>query len=271
MFDVIVVGTGLFGSTIAHALAKDGASVLTIDDLRPDSGSRPAACLMRPSWFSGLGKEVYDPALETLSELFGVEEISFKVLKGNVSVFWCDPRNILLRPSVQARVTKIEGVGSGYEVSLLKHEPMKARAVVLATGVWAPQLARMDELPVGQAGMACLWPNATIDQPFIHVWAPYKQVTAFNRGDGLWVGDSNSVRWDKWSESSAQKTERRCSVAINQLTVKPQRLFGVRPYVNRKPCYLEEANPNFWVATGGAKNGTIAAAWCAHKLRKILS
>jgi hypothetical protein len=33
-----------------------------------------------------------------------------------------------------------------------------------------------------------------------------------------------------------------------------------------KPCYLAEVRPQLWVATGGAKNGTLAAAWCAHEL-----
>jgi hypothetical protein len=92
----LVVGAGLFGSIIAAALRARGASVIVVDDARLEAGSRPAACLMKPGWFSSLGKSVYTPALSMLEELYGVKTIKFKMGIAQVPVKWCDPASILL-------------------------------------------------------------------------------------------------------------------------------------------------------------------------------
>lgn len=268
MFDVIVVGAGLFGSVTAMALRREGRKVLVIDDKRPDSGSVPAACLMRPSWLSKLGKDVYNPALALLDRQYGLQDIKFQTLVGPVNVHWIPPQQILRSPDRIAKVLRVTA-GSRPWVVVKDGESIFAKKVVVAAGIWSSLLAQIDGKFFGQAGMACLWPGEEIKKPFIQVWAPYKQVTAFNRGDGLWAGDSNAIRWDNWTEKYATQTVHRCREAVN-LGATPTRLFGVRPYSSESPCYLKEAGPNVWVATGGAKNGTVAAAWCAHQLVKRL-
>lgn len=266
MHDVIVIGAGLFGSTIAAAFRKQGRGVLVIDDAREGAGSKPAACLMRPSWFSSLGKDVYEPALALLDDLYTVRDITFKVLRASVGVHWCDPAKILQPPTVKDSIRKLERFGSHW-IARGKHLDYEAKLVVVAAGYWSPLLAAVDGGLVGQAGMACLWPGESIEEPFIKVWAPYKQITAFNRGDGLWAGDSNSVRVDRWGETDCAATERRVSEAVGA-TARPKRLFGIRPYTKEKPCYLKQPQKGLWVATGGAKNGTLAAGWCASQLIK---
>lgn len=266
MHDVIVIGAGLFGSVIAAAFRSRGEDVLVIDDNRTGSGSKPAACLMRPSWFSSLGKEVYKPSLELLDQLYGVKDLPFKTAVGTVSVHWCNPVSILKGFDLRDTVRKISPSGKSWRVELPRRMET-AKCVVVAAGIWSQILAPVEGGLVGQAGMACLWPKERLEQPFIKVWAPYKQISAFNRGDGLWVGDSNSVRMDKWSPVYVKATEQRCSSAV-KLTSAPVQLYGVRPYSSMKPCYLKETKPGLWVATGGAKNGTLAAGWCASELLK---
>jgi hypothetical protein len=44
---------------------------------------------------------------------------------------------------------------------------------------------------------------------------------------------------------------------------------GARPYVvGNKVGYFEQARPRLWVSTGGAKNGTVLAAWQAYRFLK---
>lgn len=266
MLDVVVVGAGLFGSVTAEALRREGRRVLIVDDERPNSGSKPAACLMRPSWLSSLGKDVYNPALELLNELYGVQDLKFETALRPVSVYWCPPPKILKGADKKARVTRVVG-GTSPVVTLASGEELEARSVVIAAGIWTNLLTPVYGKFVGQAGLACLWPKEKIEKPFIKVWAPYKQITAFNRGDGLWVGDSNAIRQENWLEKHALSTERRCMESTG-MRKSPARIFGVRPYSGESPCYLKEAGKNVWVATGGAKNGTVGAGWCALQLSK---
>ncbi len=95
-YDVVVIGAGIFGSLVTRALRVEGHRVLAIDDKRPEAGSAPAACLMKPSWFSSLGKNVYEPALKKLDELVGVQDIQFAIPTGKLLVHWCNPKQVML-------------------------------------------------------------------------------------------------------------------------------------------------------------------------------
>jgi len=266
--DAIIIGTGLFGSIIERALSFEGRSTITIDCLKENSGSRPAACLMKPSWFSSLGKGVYEPSLRILDELYGVQDLTFKVgpMKTN-SVHWVPPDRILRWPHVNDKVTEVRpGVvftASGDEY----HAPL----IVIAAGVWTSELRDVPGL-TGQCGAAFSWINDQIDEPFIQPWAPYRQLVAFNRTPSeLWVGDGTAIIQKNWTQDREEKSKERCMAAVARNT-EPKALMGIRPYVQKaKPCYLHEHEPGVWVATGGAKNGTLAAGWCAHTIVEATS
>jgi glycine/D-amino acid oxidase-like deaminating enzyme len=276
--DAIVIGQGLFGSVIAQALREQDLNVVTVDDVRPQRGSNPAACLMKPSWFSGLGREIYEPALQLLDDLYGVHDIRFKIGINLVhgTVHWADPAKILQPPTLKASVTSVERGSEGhyrvrlYNPELGREATLSAPLCVVATGIWVGELVQGAPTIAEQAGAAYLWPDAKVQEPFIKPWAPYKQLVAFNRGDGAWVGDGTSIKWDNWTEQRESESAQRCMGAVG-FTQTPKRLFGVRPYVKgAKPAYLDEPQPGLWLATGGAKNGTLAAGWCAHEIvRKI--
>lgn len=280
MFDAIVVGAGIFGSLITRGLRQFGMSVLTLDAKLENSGSRPAACLMRPGWFASLGKDIYEPALARLDTLVGVHDLTFRVNSlATATVHWCDPKGVLLDQNEvrSGRVFSIATIGKSKSVtySVGGGLPKNARAkhVFIATGIWTPTLYNIGVDVSAQAGVAWLWPHEKIEEPFVRVWAPYKQIVAFNRGDGLWVGDGLSIK--NWSTAYRDKSYYRCSDAVGitrkSLVVSPVELFGYRPYVkDAKPCFLKEVEPNLWVVTGGAKNGTLAAGWCVDQiLRRV--
>lgn len=273
--DTIVVGGGLFGQIIAKALAAEGHSVTILDAGLEGAGSKPAACLMKPSWFSSLGKEVYDPALFLLDDLYGVQNVDFELRPklGTATVHWIPPRKIL-RPNLITHATvtgvgvrRVDYVGANGEV--INAEP---DLVVVAAGIWTQLLLSQCEQQA-QKGVAFLLPNKRIDQPFIRPWAPYKQLVAFNRGDGLWVGDGTAIKAANWTEEREVKSRSRCIESLRldegHYGEEPeiQAIVGNRPYAKgHKPCLLEEVSSGLWVASGGAKNGTLAAGWAASEI-----
>lgn len=281
--DVLIVGAGLFGSVIRDALGRQGMDVMTIDDHRPMSGSTPAACLMKPSWFSGLGPKVYNPALELLSSLYTMHELEFQIAPAVKSlVYWIHPGAILTQGGINrtGRVTGITPNGDGrWLVSYLPGLSQQgsgevlARRVVVACGIWTSELAPVDGLEP-RVGAAWIWqdPKQTQER-FINVWAPYRQIVAFHRDPGeLWVGDGTALKAMSMTNQQRVASRQRCASAVGRDESEPRELAGIRPYVKgAKPAYLQEHMPGLWVATGGAKNGTLAAGWCAKRLVEALS
>lgn len=268
--DTIVIGAGLFGSVIARELRRRGEDVLVIDSEFTNRGSLPAACLMKPSWFSGLNSDVRRAAFGVLEANYAVATISFHLAAGlRTDVSWINPASILngAGPAVvRESVTRIEG----------KHVwttegPHIASRVVVAAGVWSPSLLGLSDLLVRpQAGSAFLWRGAEQPtSPMIRIWAPYKQLVRFNRGDGVWVGDGTSLKPDSLTQERRETSRSRCADFAFLPSSEALELTGYRPYapaVKKLPAWVEELRPGLWIATGGAKNGTIAAGWAAHTI-----
>ncbi len=279
MTDTIIIGGGLFGQVIAAALRDIGQEVLVLDRREPLAGSGPAACLMKPSWFAGLGREVHEPALAMLDRLYGVQDMPFDVHIGKAgkvaqqTVHWIDPRKILSGPTETMNVLAVApgkvilgpDRGTHYEQLVSTH-------VIVAGGVWTkellPQYAQS-----AQRGMASLWPGIHPERGIIKPWAPYRQLVGFDRGDGMWVGDGSAIKSANWSEDRERQIREREAKLATRLVPKMMdgighfELQGLRPYWKGPgPCLLEEVQPGLWVASGGAKNGTIAAGWCAREL-----
>lgn len=282
--DAIIVGGGLFGSIIGAELRRLGLETLNIDDKNPEAGSRPAACLMKPSWFSSLGKEIYDPALETLDRLYGVQDLTMNLRPklAEATVHWVPPSKILTGAgTLHGTVEAINPGSRGYLVRKSDGVILYAKSVIVAAGVWSARLAPVEGGLKGQAGVAFLWPSSTLPAiqggGFIQPWAPYRQLVAFDRGDGTWVGDGTSIIRQNWTPERQGTSYERCARAVGRQgegdlqTGRARALFGIRPYVKRKPCYLEQVDNGLWVATGGAKNGTLAAGHCARVIGEALS
>ncbi len=287
MSRVIVVGAGLFGSIIAKALELDGHIVTVLDDNRPMSGSKPSACLMKPSWFSSMGKDKHEPSLALLDKMYGLEEFDFKVRPSGIatSSYRIDPSKALLinRPGsyMEGLVTY---VGPDHvKVSELKTETgvrnvtMRADHIIVAAGVWCGKIlaeaAQWDIRPT--AGIVFRTKGAQCSENRIDVWAPYKQLVGFQEyDDQVWIGDGSAILEKNWKDKRIAQSVARCEKFAHSLGVAgtTESIQGLRPYVKgAKPCLFEQVSPKVWLATGGAKNGTIAAGWVASELRKALS
>lgn len=279
MTDTIIIGGGLFGQIIAAALREQGQEVRVFNNREPLAGSGPAACLMKPSWFSALGKEVYEPSLALLDHLYRVRDLPFDVAVGKTgkiaqtTVHWCDPAKILAGPTELCEVVHVApgrvGVAGGG--SLVEHH--EARNIIVAAGIWTERLLPQFRQR-GQRGMAALWTTHIVPRGRIKVWAPYRQLVGFDRGDGLWVGDGTAIKMGNWTPQREDEVfARELKMARQMADVAPmddrRLLHGIRPYAkDAKPCLLEEVSPGLWVASGGAKNGTLAAGWAAHEIAR---
>jgi len=277
--DTIVVGAGLFGQTIASELRRRGQVVRVLDDARPESGSAPSASLMKPSWLNAVSTKDQDISYETLDRLFHVHELRFKVGPVKLdAVRWCNPDKIRTAgPVLRGRVLSVSERRVMAIVDKL-HVDISARHVVVAAGSWTHMLVPGCPPVQAKMGAACFWPGASIPVNLISLWAPYRQLVAFNMNGGVWAGDGTAVKPETWNPIREVESVRRCAKATGlefgseeDLTV----LVGRRPYLDKRhlkgqPCYLAE-HEGVWVATGGAKNGTIAAGWVAAQLGERLT
>jgi glycine/D-amino acid oxidase-like deaminating enzyme len=283
MYDFVVVGGGLFGQIIARSFWKTGAQVCIVDDHRPLSGSQAAACLMKPSWASSLPGDSYAEAIAHLETLYGrVTDLRLKIrgTPKNVEVSWINPQFILdpaekgaYRISDRALSVDSDGVrtqNNGFIEA--------ARGVIVATGAWIDEL-----LPTyagrltPKGGWAFTW-FGQIDEPFMKVWAPYRQIIGFNRGpQEIWCGDGTALIKKSFHEcGTMHKSMKRCIEALGQYAdpnYGPKILAGYRPYLNggpKVPALMEKVKPGLYVASGGGKNGTLGAAWSALRLLEEL-
>ena len=274
MLDAIIVGAGLFGQVIAAAMRKQGREVLVLDSAKKEAGSKPAACIMRPGWYKSLGDDVSQTGMELLDSIYGIKGISFefrgkKVTQPN-TVYWIPPKKILSGKKTKTEVLGVQKGGVMVEDGLIP-----ARLVVVAAGIWTEKLLPQYKQR-GQKGVALLWRNEKIEQPFIQPYAPYKQLMVFNRGDGLWAGDGTAIMTEHWTEARVEAMKNRAweHIGGKAREIEPSILLGVRPYPGKKypnPCIVEEVEPGLWVATGGAKNGTILAGYAAHRILEATS
>lgn len=277
MIDIAIIGGGLFGSIAAAALRRDGHDVVVIDAGKEGAGSKPAACLMKPSWFSSMGKEKFEPALQLLDDLYGVKELSFRVMGPvKAKVHWCDPAQILAGEVLRDEVVSIQSIDHGFTL-VLGSGFLQARKVIVAAGVWSNTLLHCPTL-VGRAGVAFRWQDLQLSEGFIDPWAPYRQIVGFDITDSeVWVGDGSAIKPENWTADREKISFNRCASKIDRVGQgdlkmgRAKALYGIRPYVpDSKPCLLEERLPGLWINTGGAKNGTIAAGWAASVLREAL-
>jgi glycine/D-amino acid oxidase-like deaminating enzyme len=279
-YDTIIIGGGLFGSVITRALKDIGQDVLVLDQGHQARGSSAAACLMKPSWLGALSKDQQRRCLTLLDDMYGVQDLIFKVGPGKATVHWVPPKSILVGWGVrEAIVSTIRRCDRGWETYYKDGGVDVARRLIVAAGVWTDDvLMKVHKYPLAhtlvqaQAGLALLFPRTTV-LPEISPWAPYKQLVKFNRGDGAWAGDGSAIKEANWDAERHAKVRDRIVRYIHPegIVPPPKELYGLRPYVKEmggQPAYLREHAPDLWVATGGAKNGTIGAAWCATELKE---
>ena len=280
--DVIVIGAGLFGQTIAKTLRHQGRTVMVVDAQLPGSGSRPAACIMKPSWYESLGTDIHTPGLDLLDEVYGLKSITFEQyptaraksqLPKQVRAHWVNPQDILRGgPVKHAEAAEV----APNLVVLTDQTRLSARLVVVAAGVWVEEL--LPQFPQQSLkGISFFWPKTPTTQPnFIHPYAPYRQFMTFGMNGGIWAGDGTAILQKNWTDKRELRSYQRAMHYVGNRTKRGENypckwMTGLRPYaskIHKRPCIVGEVSPGLWVATGGAKNGTVLAGYAAYKIRE---
>lgn len=274
MIDVIVIGCGIIGATVTKALQKQGRTVLTLDSNRPMAGTTPSGGHLKPSWFSGMKKTEYEPAMELLSDTWGMAEEEFTIRPTGLSatVYRVDTDRVASTPRTYGEVTSVDQLHN-YPLVVYNGkngEPteVRCRLLVVATGAWATELLPQIKVKAKQGVSFRI--SGKIDRGFIKPWAPYKQVVAHQQSaNEIWIGDGSAIIPTNWTEERTRKCMIRCCGALQTKPANVLRtLSGLRPYCDSgsDPCLLQQLGPRAWVATGAGKSGTIAAGWVANKL-----
>lgn len=277
--NVLIAGGGLFGRIIALHLNDLGHNVTVIGIEKPETGLSAAGCLMKPSWTSKIPRR--DECLKMLGNLIGVREVPFKIINPvNVFVEDCwalDKTALLTHPEFKpgGGVTWIEQeiIGIHYdrgvvltkvrstttrEWEVLEHS---ADVVIECMGAWSPH---------AKARYGVSFEHRGEFSGRIKPWRPFTQLVGFNISpDWVWAGDGTAL--SMMGSFDIQKSQKRVE---NFTGAKAERVIvGRRPYSIGKtndPCHMFE-DGMVKVVTGGAKNGTIAAAWAALMIGEELS
>lgn len=282
MRDVIVIGAGIMGSTIAKALAKEGRAVLLLDNNQAMAGTRPSGGHIKPSWAGGMKTADYDSAMTLLESVWDVtqEEFAIKVLGKplvKTTIWRVDTDVVLTTPKVIAEVTSISLTDTNAPLVAYTEGPAKkeerCRLLVVAAGTWCNALLPEvfpDKTLVAKQGVSFRFPGKV--EPFIQPWAPYKQTVAHQQGpDEIWIGDGSAIKPENWDDQLiTQRALSRCRAALVS-QAQPRRIItGLRPYCSlagpKDPCFLRKVGKATWVATGAGKLGTISAGWAADRI-----
>lgn len=271
--NIIVVGNGLFGSIAATLARAHGHTVTVVSNNEANAASLASGCVLAPSWLGSLGKETADSAMAVLRELYTIHPVEFHTnVLAKFKASRVSPDDILVKPDV---VGKVVAVGNGWvdvESGPFAPERLKGK-VLIAAGVWSGSLAAMP--PIRGLWGASVRVRAQLAEPRINVYAPYRQAVAFNMSKKeVWMGDGTALIEKTWTKESAARVEATLNRAVDLfgLPLTGKRVaVGARPYVEgHKAGYFERVHPNTWVSTGGAKNGTVLAAWQADRFVRSL-
>jgi hypothetical protein len=269
---IIVVGGGLFGA-IAAALARaEDYAVTVIDGCHQYAASKAAGCVLAPSWLSSLSSEQIAVAMRVLHRLYTVHDITFSTnLIKDFHAQRIDPGEILRPPDI---LTNVHKVGNGWVQ--LEDGVVLYGAVLVAAGIGCADLLDMPKID-GLWGASATFFGYTMTTPRLHLYAPYKQAIAFNLAPGkIWMGDGTALIESTWMKERSARLEATIERGTKLLSLKSRSPVeineGARPYVEGyKAGFFQQVAPRTWVSTGGAKNGTVLAAYQAQQFIDALT
>lgn len=269
MRDVVVVGAGIFGQVIAAHLRRRGMDVLLLGHERYSAASPAAACVLRPSWMTNMTIIEIDRALILLDETYGLREVEFTLepLGRRLLCQRVEPGLILSGVVRSAVVSSVEEFESSVGICYGHGELESAHYCVVATGMWAGELCPWVSA-VGKWGWAHRSPP--VARARIRPWAPYRQTVSLNLDDGGWTGDGYALKFES-TTARAERSLERCAALAGYEPGEMRTIIGGRPYAETRgrPCLLSWQG-RVCAVTGGAKNGTAAAAWAAREIGRKL-
>src|SRR5690606_3724879 len=248
-----------------------GIPVTVVDSGEAWAASPASGCVLAPSWLSSLTRAQINVAMDVLEELFTVHALDFRtnLVKARFAARRVETAEVLVEPGVRARVGRgqkgcVERGGGG---------ELGGDGVLVAAGIGAADLVPAPPIRA-LWGASLRFPDATLPEPRLHMYAPYRQAVSFQMANGgVWFGDGTALVTGTWQREADERAKRTIARAEDLFDLRgPVGRSGARPYVEgHKAGYFYKAAPRVWVSTGGAKNGTVlAAAQAAEFVRALL-
>src|SRR5262245_4936904 len=273
--DLIVVGAGIIGATVAEAFHRRGEDVLIIDDGRPMAGTPPSGGHMKVGWFGKMESSEYGPAMEMMDEIWGLVSEEFLWYKDEEivttnTIHRVNTDNVITYPKTTGTVIGIKHLDNVPLVSYMSVDDVhteRGHRLLVAVGAWAADLVEGLDLIQKQGVSFRL--RGTV-QPLVRPWAPYKQVVAHQQNsDEVWTGDGSTIIPANWTGKRTRECLGRCQEATGITTPPTRTIVGLRAYSKKaesEPCLFKKIGKRAWVATGAGKMGTIAAGWVARRM-----
>jgi Dehydrogenases (flavoproteins) len=267
MTDVVIVGAGMFGMMSARMAQDKGANVTIIDNKARYCATPASGFLLKPSWLTALSEEQIKKGYEVLRALYGVETLNFRVLPTKKTVK-IDRALFTYKLPKKAQFVAADVVEVSNGMVKTPKQVFKGK-VLIAAGINSDKLVEMPPIKA-LMGVSLVFRNKQLKEPAMHVWAPYKQAVAFNLDeDQVWFGDGTAIDSKNWKESERIIDAVTRAKKIFKLSGDYRFHVGARPSVEgHKEGYFSKAGRSTWVSTGGAKNGTILAAYQAWRFVK---
>jgi glycine/D-amino acid oxidase-like deaminating enzyme len=269
--NIIIVGAGLFGSIAAKLAREHGHDVTVVDSREPWAASKASGCVIAPSWLNSLSREQIDAGMGVLNDLYTVHDVEFQTnALAKFKAKRVAPSDILKDADVHDTVVEVrDGL-----VKLASGDVLRGKVLVAAGIGTAGHLIKAMPAMRGLWGASMRF-KGVIDQPRIHVYAPYKQAVAFQLSRSeVWMGDGTALVDKTWRESREGRIDNTARRGASLFGLSLERVKfneGARPYVEgHKAGFFVRVTPNVWVSTGGAKNGTLLAAANAAQFLKEL-
>lgn len=267
--NAIIVGAGLFGCIAAAYARAEGHKVTVIDDARPYRASPASGCVLAPSWLTSLDKKEVETAMSVLGYLYAVHDVEFQtnVMGRTFKAKRVSTADVLQPPDLAEQVTE---VGDGW-VRTASGAKLHGK-VLVAAGIWCNELLKDIPAVTGLYGCS-LHISTQLEHPRLSVYAPYRQAVAFQMNKGkVWFGDGTALIEKTWGREERERiatSKLRAGETFGLYSHSPRVIIGARPVVaGHKAGYFQQVSPRTWVSTGGAKNGTVLAAWQAERFIK---
>lgn len=269
-----IVGAGIAGSITHDLLLRAGYTVRLFDDVDPCAASRASSNLYVDHWLKKFFHDGFDvdQGLNITKQLYGsVSEQPFEGGVAEALKVRRIPHQALLRsPSVTARVTAVRPDG----VTTQEGRFYPGRTVVCA-GYRAPELINLPGMEVKVGHCVIFRGRLNPGEASLNLVAPYKHGKLFQMDlDHIYYADSVALKLKSYQKRETEvraRTVERAERALGRRLPIVAFHVGYRPIVPGHPFgHLDQPMENVWTVNGGGKNGIVAYALLADKLRRIL-
>lgn len=291
--DVIIIGSGLFGSMTSKYLQSKGIDTLVIDSNKVYAASKCSFGVWKDGWIGEHIKTQVKESLPVLQQFVDINEIDYYNADKDVvdKMFKIDCSLILNEQQKDHYLDmEVDKIGPDY-VILTNGVTIKAnKAVIVAAGAYTDDLLFKSGYPminIDKQWGAILEAKSILTKDTIYsTWAPYKQSILLKTSDKSFLfGDGATVKNPVANDKRLDFVESRLiehavsaynigtggdstDLVFNSITEIKR---GYRPYLPKgRHDFVQKHDTKLYTATGGAKSSTILSGYIAKTIFNLI-